>query len=265
MSKLFKTVLLASFLIGFSAPSFAQDAAVDPAAQAAQGVPAEQTVPADQNVPAEQTPAEQAAVPQLDQYIVYLQTEWARINYQVTDPKVKQQDIAELEKYAAGVTSSFADRAEPKIWEAIILSTDAGITKSISGLPKLKNAKKLLEASLEQDPKALNSSAYTSLGSLYYQVPGWPISFGDKDKAGKLLALAIQTNPDDIDANYFYGDYLIETGKYSEALQALNHGLTVPDRPGRDVADAGRRQDIKTAIAKAEAKLGSGGAQKSNN
>ena len=40
------------------------------------------------------------------------------------------------------------------------------------------------------DPKALAGSAYTSLGSLYYQVPGWPIGFGDDKKAREMLEAA---------------------------------------------------------------------------
>ena len=35
------------------------------------------------------------------------------------------------------------------------------------------------------DPKALDGSAYASLGSLFYQVPGWPIGFGDDKKAAE--------------------------------------------------------------------------------
>lgn len=49
----------------------------------------------------------------------------------------------------------------------------------------MKEAKVLLEQVIEKAPETLDGSAYTSLGSLYYQVPGWPIGFGDDDKAEK--------------------------------------------------------------------------------
>jgi hypothetical protein len=55
------------------------------------------------------------------------------------------------------------------------------------------------------DPRALQGSAYTSLGSLYYQVPGWPIGFGDDKRAEAMLLKALEINPDGIDPNYFYG------------------------------------------------------------
>ena len=35
----------------------------------------------------------------------------------------------------------------------------------------------------------------SSLGVLYYKVPGWPIGFGDKDKARDLLQKALAVNP----------------------------------------------------------------------
>ena len=120
--------------------------------------------------------------------VAALQTEWARIKYKVAgdDEKVKAFQLLETE--AAAVTQQFAGKAEPLIWQAIILSTEAGIGGGLSALPKVKQAKKLLEASLQIDPKALEGSASTSLGSLYYQVPGWPIGFGDDKKAEKKAA-----------------------------------------------------------------------------
>ncbi|MFW5386410.1 MULTISPECIES: hypothetical protein [unclassified Yersinia (in: enterobacteria)] len=47
----------------------------------------------------------------------------------------------------------------------------------------VKDAKVKLELAIKLDANALDGSAYTSLGTLYYQVPGWPIGFGDKKQA----------------------------------------------------------------------------------
>ena len=71
-------------------------------------------------------------------------------------------------------------------------------------------------------------SAYTSLGSLYYQVPGWPVGFGNKAKAEQLLKQALAINPNGIDPNFFYGDYLLEQGRKAEARQALDKALVMP-------------------------------------
>jgi hypothetical protein len=47
----------------------------------------------------------------------------------------------------------------------------------------VKQARKDFEAAIALDKTALAGSAYTSLGSLYYQVPSWPPGFGSNKKA----------------------------------------------------------------------------------
>ncbi len=71
----------------------------------------------------------------------------------------------------------------------------------------MKEAKSLFEEVIAQAPNTLEGSALTSLGTLYYKVPGWPVAFGDKEKAEQLLKQALTVNPNGIDANYFYGDF----------------------------------------------------------
>ena len=201
--------------------------------------------------------------PVMDQ-IHYLQGEWARIKYQVADKDTQLDLIHKLEEHAAKVSAYYRDRPEPKIWEGIILSTDAGIVKGLSALGKVEKAKKLFEASLQQSPTAMDGSAHTSLGSLYYQVPGWPVAFGDDEEAEKHLKMAIQLNPDGIDPNFFYGDFLLQDDRYAEAKPYLEHALMAPNRSGRELADAGRRQEIKAALAKIDQKMKDSGKPKYN-
>lgn len=66
----------------------------------------------------------------------------------------------------------FPNRADPKIWEGIVLSTEAGIGKGLSALSKIKKSKKLFKTPIRLDPTALNGSAHTSLSSLYDKAPG---------------------------------------------------------------------------------------------
>ncbi len=179
-----------------------------------------------------------------------LQTEWARIKYQIADKEEQLSAIHVLEQQASQFSGANPTRAEPKIWEGIILSTEAGIIKGMSALPKVEKAKALFEESIKLDPNALDGSAYTSLGSLYYQVPGWPVAFGDDEKAEQSLKKALSMNPNGIDPNYFYGDFLLQDGRTTEAKTYLERALSAPNRPGRDLADAGRRQEIKAALAK---------------
>lgn len=186
----------------------------------------------------------------VQEQIQYLQKEWARIKYQIADEDAQLDAIHRLEDNAAKLTAAYSDRPEPKIWEGIILSTDAGIVKGISALGKVKKAKELFELSLAQDPYALDGSAHTSLGSLYYQVPGWPIGFGDDDEAEKHLKEALQLNPEGIDPNFFYGDFLMQQDREDEARTYFEQALMAPNRPDRPMADAGRRQEIMAKLSK---------------
>jgi tetratricopeptide (TPR) repeat protein len=182
--------------------------------------------------------------------ISYLQKEWARIKYQVAEKDSQLEAIRKLGERAAQVTAQYQDRPEPKIWEGIILSTYAGIDGGLGALGKVKRAKRLFETAIKQNPQALDGSAQTSLGSLYYQVPGWPISFGNDDKAEEHLKQALQIDPMGIDSNFFYADFLIEKDRYEEAKIYLERALQAPERAARPLADAGRRQEVKAALAK---------------
>lgn len=188
------------------------------------------------------------AQPSLDEEIYYLQTEWARIRYDVPDHDAKIEQYEELGEYAAKVTETFPDSAEPKIWEGIILSTAAGEKGGLSALGLVSRSRKLLEQALAIDETALQGSAHTSLGSLYYQVPGWPLSFGSNSKAEEHLKAALGINPDGIDPNYFYGDYLRSVKRYDQAEAVLEHALEAAPRPGRELADSGRREEIETVL-----------------
>jgi tetratricopeptide (TPR) repeat protein len=189
-----------------------------------------------------------AALAGLDEDIATLQTEWARIKYE--RPAAEQEKaFAELARSADAMRGKYAGRAEPQIWYGIIAASYAGARGGLGALGLAKDAKKALEQALEIDPKALEGSAYTSLGSLYYQVPGWPIGFGNDDKARALLDKALALNPEGIDPNYFMGDFLYRKGDYAAARQALDKALKAPPRPGREAADQGRRKEIEALLA----------------
>lgn len=184
----------------------------------------------------------------VDEDVRALQTEWAQIKY--ARPAGEQEKaFAELTKNADAVRARHPGRAEPQIWYGIIAGSYAGARGGLGALSLAKEAKKAFEQALELDAKALDGSAYTSLGSLYYQVPGWPIGFGDDAKARELLEKALALNPDGIDSNYFYGDFLYRKGDYPGARRALARALKAPPRAERALADEGRRKEIEALLA----------------
>ena len=194
-------------------------------------------------------PLSQAAP--VDDAVQELQQSWETARYQAP-AKEREQRFEALAAKAKAVSAAHQDRAEPLIWEGIILSSWAGEKGGLGALPLVKQAKGLYESALRIDPKALEGSAYNSLGVLYYKVPGWPIGFGDKAKANELLRQALTINPNGIDPNFFYAEYLVETKRPEEAMAYLERALKAPDRPGRPLADTGRREEVKQLMEKAK-------------
>ena len=182
--------------------------------------------------------------------VISVRTDWAKIKYQMPDGQ-RVEAFEQLAERAHLISKSQKNAAEPLVWEAIVLASLAGEDGGLGALSKVKKARSLLEQAEKIDPICLEGSVYTSLGSLYYQVPGWPIGFGNDDKANEYLLKALSINPDGIDSNYFYGGYLMDQGRYQEAIAAFEKALNAPARPDRPVADAGRKKEASDAIAKA--------------
>lgn len=182
-----------------------------------------------------------------------LQQRWAVANYELHDkPRVAALEL--LVQDAEAVTGRYPQRAEGWIWSGIIRSTLAGAKGGLGALGIAKAAKRDLERAIELDPAALDGSAYTSLGTLYSKVPGWPIGFGNEKKAQSLLLEALQINPDGIDANYFYGQFLYEHDHRTDAETYLQRAAKAPPRPGRELADSGRQKEIADLLARVRAK-----------
>lgn len=182
-----------------------------------------------------------------------LQHEWAVANYQTAD-KDKEAAFRTLVAKAEAVTRANPKRAEPKVWEAIIRAGLAGAMGGISSLfnamPEMEKGRDLLLEAEKIDAKVLNGSVYTTLGSFYYMVPGGFIGFGDKDKALAYLKKAIEVAPDDMDANYFMGDFWLEKKKYKEAKPYFEKVVALADVKGRPIYSKGRKAEAEAKLAK---------------
>lgn len=193
----------------------------------------------------------------LDNELATLQHAWAKATYQTAKD---QQEAAfkALSEQAHQLSTKYADASEAQIWEAIVLSGYAksmGPLHPVNALKAAEQARDLLLASIKTNPQALHGSAYTTLGSLYFRVPGWPIGFGDKKKGREYLEKALQLNPNGIDSNYFYADYLRAQGENAQAMTYYQKALQASARPGREDADAGRRQEAEEGLKLAQSKL----------
>ena len=177
-----------------------------------------------------------------------LQHGWAEAYYKAPE-KLKEPAFEALATQAAALTQRNAGRAEPLVWQAIVLSSYAKFEGGLGALDKVKQARELLNAAEKIDPKALDGSIYTSLGSLYANVPGWPLAFGDKKKARHYLEKALTMNPDGIDPHFFLAELLIKQDDEAAARVHLQKALAAPARAGREDADAGRRAEVRAVLA----------------
>lgn len=196
------------------------------------------------------TPTTETTVTLLD-----IQKQWASANYLMED---EEQQITAFEKLIAeanALTEKYPNNADYWIWLGITQSTFAGVKGGLGALEYAENARDALEKALEINPDALNGSAYTSLGTLYHKVPGWPIGFGSDKTAKKMLKKAIEINPEGIDPNFFYGEFLYNKRKYKDAKKHLVAAKAAPTRPNRPVADAERQKEIDELMKKVDRKL----------
>jgi tetratricopeptide (TPR) repeat protein len=189
------------------------------------------------------TAASLAAQPTLEDAIADVGHRWAKASYQTPDAE-KEAAFRTLIGNAQQVAQSFPGKAEPMIWQAIVLSSAAKVEGGLGALGKVKEARDFLLAAEKINPNALDGSIYNSLGSLYAKVPGWPIGFGDKKKAKEYFEKALAINPNGVDPNYFYADLLVDQGEYAKAAEHLKRALAAPGRPGREDADTGRHQEV---------------------
>ncbi len=187
-----------------------------------------------------------------------LSQRWDQIKYKTPDKKARIAAYEQLIADAKALAAKQAENPAPRVWAGITLATLGGEVGAMGGaLSKVKEAKTLLEEGLALHPKPeLETSIHTTLGSLYYQVPGWPLGYGDEDKALEHLNKALELSPDGLDAHFWMASYLWdETRKYKEAAEHFRKTIAAPARPGREIADAGRKTEAKAILAKVEKKI----------
>jgi tetratricopeptide (TPR) repeat protein len=195
-----------------------------------------------------------AAPAAFDAELLAIQTDWATANYATAEPQ-REAAFDKLIARAAAFSKQNPQRAEALIWEGIVLSTAAGVKGGLGALGLAKQSREKLDSAIAIDANALDGSAYTSLGTLYHKVPGFPIGFGSDKKARDYLQKALLINPDGIDPNYFYAEFLHDEDDHAGALKYLEKALKAPPRPGRSSADEGRRGDIQKLMAKVRKEL----------
>ena len=179
------------------------------------------------------------------------------INFEIKDNDARIKRLAELLPHSEALARKNSDNAGFQMMAGFYNAQYAGYTGGIGALKYAKAARRLLEKSTALDPTLYGSSAHSVLATLYAQVPGWPIGFGDKKKALKNYQAALRLSPTAFDSNYTYAEYLFSQKKYAEAKTYLQKAAMAPARPDRPKADAYAKEIIPKLLAELNQKLAS--------
>ena len=171
-----------------------------------------------------------AEQPTADELAKSLNDEWEVIFYTLPSNQQAERFKALLPRISE-FRAKYPNRAEPLVIEAVTQCTLVAAEWSFSALSDIENAKDLLVKAINIDPKVMEAAAYIALGNLYYRLPGWPISFGDEDIARQYLESAVTLFPNEVDTNYFLGDYWLGEGEYDKALFYLEKAEKARVRP----------------------------------
>ena len=165
-----------------------------------------------------------------------IESEWAIIHYS-TPKKTQQFAYNKLFAKVNKLAIDYPTKAEPLIWEAIIKACNAENVNPVNAIEDIHEAHDLLETAIKIEPTALSGSAYVTLGALYHLTPQWPIGFGDENTAKLLFESALKINPNGIESNHYYADYLLSQDLIGEAEKYFNIALSAPSRTEQKFAD----------------------------
>ncbi len=114
--------------------------------------------------------------------VAELRAAWDEANF-VLQGDTQKQAMLKLVEHCDPLLEKMIKNQAALTWCGIVKSTYAGHASALSAMKYAKAARSDLEAALKLGEGEMAGIANTSLGTLYFKVPGWPIGFGDEDKA----------------------------------------------------------------------------------
>jgi len=132
---------------------------------------------------------------------------WAEIRYTLGHKTEQQWGLKELQDFTAQVINKWPDSTDALTWHGQVVVTRAEVASSMDALKFARQARDIFAKCVAMDETALNATAHISLGTLYYEMPSWPISFGSQFEARKHLQRALELFPDDIEAHFYNAGY----------------------------------------------------------
>ena len=193
-----------------------------------------------------------ATAADLDQELAALARERDAAQYGTATDEARFKGFEAMSTHAAALAKQHPRRPEPLVFEAWALIDQSSVHKNFSSLGLLKQARQKLEAALALEPN--NAAANSTLGSLYFNVPRFPLSFGDKKKGRAYSKKALAIEPTSGWMNLDYAKCLLKDEDYLGAIKHATVTLQAPMHPGSK-RDTNSRAEAEAVIVQAKAKL----------
>jgi tetratricopeptide (TPR) repeat protein len=191
---------------------------------------------------------------------VALAKRWDHINFEIKDSAQALTEADALERRANELAKGNPAEAEFLIWEAAAVLAKADARRDLGSLRLADRARKLLERAAELGVSGDDGAfAYAVLGTLYAEMPRFPLGFGDHKRARNWFAKAYAAAPDNIDVNVLMGAFLLHQRDYAGAVAACKRAIAAPSRPDREIRDRYRRQEASAILADAQKKMAAAG------
>ena len=99
---------------------------------------------------------------------------------------------------------------------------EIALAKSLGALKIVKEMEQEFRKSIEINPRFDFSGAYRSLGMLYTDVPGWPLSIGNKAKGREALQKSVELHPEFPDNQITLAEAYLKGGFRKDLSEKLN-------------------------------------------
>ncbi|MEC9483659.1 MAG: hypothetical protein UMU75_10130 [Halomonas sp.] len=183
-----------------------------------------------------------------DSELFSIRHRWENITQQMPE-EARAGALESLGGELESLAGRYPDSAAVWTWLGIVQASAARAEGGMAALGLAKQARNALQQAIDLDERGSDASAYVTLGALYDKVPGWPIGFGDSDKAETMFRRALAVRPDGIDVNYYYAAFLKDEGREAEALEHARLAAEGTVREGREASDEALREQARALVA----------------
>jgi tetratricopeptide (TPR) repeat protein len=155
---------------------------------------------------------------------------WKSTRFPKDDKKTRIEWLDKAKATGERAAKAAPGNPDAHYWYAAAMA-ETGVARGIlQSLFMVKPTREALERGLEADPN--HASCHYLMAELYLQLPGPPLSIGNKQKSVQEARLAVKYGPDSSSHWLVLGRALIATKQYDEARQALNALLAMAPDPG---------------------------------